>query len=153
MAVHSLMLAESTLAQYRSEFRRTSDHVDWLGVLGLAQEVVRGGQALRRTHGTAGPLPWPRVATDLHRLGDSAADQLRDIAALVSTNAGRKRAAPEATEDMDAWMSTSEAQAVARRENDPASAVRVLDLWGWLAGVAFDSRRVTESITSAIDSR
>ena len=153
VAVHFLMLAESTLAQYRSEFRSTSDHVDWLGVLGLAQEVVRGGQALRRTHGTAGPLPWPRVAADLHRLGDSAADQLRDIAALVSTNAGRKRAAPEAIEDMDAWMSTSEAQAVANRENDPASAVRVLDLWGWLAGVSFDSRRVTESITSAIDSR
>src|SRR5688572_20909542 len=52
-----------------------------------------------------------------------------------------------------AWMSTSEAQAVARRETDPASAIRVLDLWGWLEGVSFDSRRVTESITSAIDSR
>ena len=152
VAVRFLMLADSTLAQYRSELRSTSDHVDWSGVLGLAQEVVRGGQALRRTHGTAAPLPWPWVAADLHRLGDSTAHQLREIADLVSTNAGRNRASPETTEDVDAWMSTSEAQAVARRETDPASAVRVLDLWGWLAGVSFDSRRVTESVTRAIDS-
>ena len=152
VAVRFLMLADSTLAQYRSELRSTSDHVDWSGVLGLAQEVVRGGQVLRRTHGTAAPLPWPWVAADLHRLGDSTAHQLREIADLVSTNAGRNRASPETTEDVDAWMSTSEAQAVARRETDPASAVRVLDLWGWLAGVSFDSRRVTESVTRAIDS-
>jgi hypothetical protein len=152
VAVRFLMLADSTLAQYRSELRSTSDHVDWSGVLGLAQEVVRGGQVLRRTHGTAAPLPWPWVAADLHRLGDSTAHQLREIADLVSTNAGRNRASPETTEDVDAWMSTSAAQAVARRETDPASAVRVLDLWGWLAGVSFDSRRVTESVTRAIDS-
>ena len=153
VAVRFLMLADSTLAQYRSELKGTSDHVDWLGVLGLAQEVVRGGQVLRRTHGTAGPLPWPRVAADLNRLGAGTADQLREIAHLVGTDAGRNRASPETTEDVDAWMMTSEAQAVARRETDPASAVRVLDLWGWLAGVSFDGRRVTESVTRAIDSR
>ena len=153
VAVHFLMLADSTVAQYRSELKGTSDHVDWLGVLGLAQEVVRGGQVLRRTHGTAGPLPWPRVAADLNRLGAGTADQLRKIAHLVGTDAGRNRASPETTEDVDAWMMTSDAQAVARRETDPASAVRVLDLWGWLAGVSFDGRRVTESVTRAIDSR
>ena len=153
VAVRFLMLADSTLAQYRSELKGTSDHVDWLGVLGLAQEVVRGGQVLRRTHGTAGPLPWPRVAADLNRLGAGTADQLREIAHLVGTDAGRNRASPETTEDVDAWMMTSEAQAVARRETDPASAVRVLDLWGWLAGVSFDGRRVTESVTRAIASR
>ena len=53
---------------------------------------------------------------------------------------------------VDSWLLTSEAQTVARRETDPASAVRVLDLWGWLAGVSFDSRRVTDSVTRAIDS-
>ena len=31
---------------------------------------------------------------------------------------------------------------MARREIDPASAVRVLDLWGWLTGVSFDSQVV-----------
>ena len=46
VATHSLMLAASTLAQYRSELRSTPDNVDWLGVLALANEVVRGGQAL-----------------------------------------------------------------------------------------------------------
>ena len=91
----------------------------------------------------------PRI---LNRLGAGTADQLREIADLVGTDAGRNRASPETTEDVDAWMLTSEAQAVARRETDPASAVRVLDLWGWLAGVSFDSRRVTESVTRAIDS-
>jgi uncharacterized membrane protein YccC len=131
VAVHFLMLAESTLAQYRSEHRSTSDHVDWLGVLGLAHEVVRGGQALRRTDGTAGPLPWPRVATDLHRLGDSAADQLRDIAALVSTNAGRKRAGPEETEE---WM-----RGCRRARRKPSRAVRPIqraqsECWTFGAG-------------------
>ena len=85
VAVRFLMLADSTLAQYRSELRSTSDHVDWLDVIGLAQEAVRGGQALRRTHRTAGPLRWPRVAADLQRLGAGTAEQLREIADLVST--------------------------------------------------------------------
>jgi uncharacterized membrane protein YccC len=148
VAVRFLMLADSTLAQYRSELRGTSDHIDWLGVLGLAQEVVRGGQVLRRTHGTAGPLPWPQVAADLHRLGDSTADQLREIADLVGTNAHGRRVFPDTTDvSLNAWMSTSDAREVARREIDPAGAVRVLDLWGWLAGISFDSRRVAQRVT------
>ena len=145
VAVRFLMLADSTYAQYRSELRTTSDHVDWLAVLGLAQEVVRGGQALRRTHGTAGPLRWPRVAADLHRLGAGTADQLREIADLVSMKAGNP-APPQREVSVDGWMSTSEGREVARRETDPASAVRVLDLWGWLTGLSFDSRRVAESV-------
>jgi len=154
VAVRFLMLADSTYAQYRSELRTTSDHVDWLGVLGLAQEVVRGGQALRRTHGTTGPLPWPRVAADLHRLGEGTADQLREMGDLVATKADGGRVSPEAADvSVDAWMSTNDAQEVARREIDPVVAVRVLDLWGWLTGISFDSRRVTDSITRAIDSR
>jgi Fusaric acid resistance protein-like len=149
VAVRFLMLAESTLAQYRSELRRTSDHVDWLGVLGLAQEVVRGGQALRRTHGTAGPLPWPGVAADLHRLGGRTADQLREFADLVSTKADGQRVSPKTTAvPVDEWMSTSDAREVARRQTDPAAAVRVLDLWGWLTGVSFDTRRVAQSVTN-----
>jgi uncharacterized membrane protein YccC len=152
VAVRFLMLADSTYAQYRSELRTTSDHVDWLAVLGLAQEVVRGGQALRRTHGTARPLRWPRVAADLHRLGAGTADQLREVADLVNMKAGH-HTPPQREVSVDGWMSTSEGREVARREIDPASAVRVLDLWGWLTGVSFDSRRVTENVTRSIDSR
>jgi uncharacterized membrane protein YccC len=145
VAVRFLMLADSTYAQYRSELRTTSDHVDWLAVLGLGQEVVRGGQALRRTHGTARPLRWPRVAADLHRLGAGTADQLREVADLVNMKAGH-RTPPQGEVSVDGWMSTSEGREVARRETDPASAVRVLDLWGWLTGVSFDSRRVADSV-------
>ena len=148
VAVRFLMLADSTYAQYRSELRTTSDHVDWLAVLGLAQEVVRGGQALRRTHGTARPLRWPRVAADLHRLGAGTADQLREVADLVNMKAGR-HTPPQREVSVDGWMSTSEGREVARREIDPASAVRVLDLWGWLTGVSFDSRRVADSVIQA----
>jgi len=148
VAVRFLMLADSTYAQYRSELRTTSDHVDWLAVLGLAQEVVRGGQALRRTHGTARPLRWPRVAADLHRLGAGTADQLREIADLVSMKAGHHTSL-QTEVSVDGWMSTSEGREVARREIDPASAVRVLDLWGWLTGVSFDSRRVADSVIQA----
>ena len=154
VAVRFQMLADSTLAQYRSELGNTTDHVDWSGVLGLAQEVVRGGQVLRRTHGTAGPLPWPGVAADLHDLGASTADQLRQIADLVSANASEPATSTVTTDvPVDSWLLTSEAQAVVRRETDPASAVRVLDVWGWLAGVSFDSRSVTKGLTHAIDSR
>jgi uncharacterized membrane protein YccC len=148
VAVRFLMLADSTYAQYRSELRTTSDHVDWLAVLGLAQEVVRGGQALRRTHGTARPLRWPRVAADLHRLGAGTADQLREVADLVNMKAGH-HTPPQREVSVDGWMSTSEGREVARRETDPASAVRVLDLWGWLTGVSFDSRRVADSVIQA----
>jgi uncharacterized membrane protein YccC len=146
VAVRFLMLADSTLAQYRSELRSTSDHVEWLDVIGLAQEAVRGGQALRRTHRTAGPLRWPRVAADLQRLGAGTAEQLREIADLVSTKDGHRTATQTET-SIDGWMSTSEGREVARREIDPASAVRVVDLWGWLTGVAFDSRRMAASVT------
>ena len=154
VAVHFLALADSTYAQYRSELRRTSDRVDWLGVLGLAQEVVRGGQTLRRTHGTAGPLPWPGIAADLEQLGEGTADQLRAIGGHLSTNASGPHGPPKTTDvSVDAWMSTSAAQEVARRQIDPAGAVRVLDLWGWLTGVSFDSRRVAHSVTSVVDPR
>ena len=146
VAVRFLMLADSTLAQYRSELRSTSDHVDWLDVIGLAQEAVRGGQALRRTHRTAEPLRWPRVAADLQRLGAGTAEQLREIADLVSTKDGH-RTATQTEMSVDGWMSTSEGREVARREIDPAGAVRVLDLWGWLTGVSFDSRRMAASVT------
>jgi hypothetical protein len=54
---------------------------------------------------------------------------------------------------VDAWLSTSDGRAVARRETDPAAAVRVLDLWGWLSGVAFDSRRVAAGIRSSAHQR
>lgn len=148
-AVHLMMLADSTFAQYRSELRSSPDQVDWLGVVGLLNEVVRGGQVLRRTHGTAASLPWPGVATDLQHLAEGAADQLRGVASLVSTKSARPLAATKATDDsVDSWMSTTEAREVVSRQPDPASAIRVLDIWGWLEGISFGSRRVADEISS-----
>jgi MFS family permease len=153
VATHSLMLAASTLAQYRSELRSTPDNVDWLGVLALANEVVRGGQALRRAHHGAGPLPWPAVADELDNLGQGTADQLRRIADLVSTKAAQPGAGEKAAEfSLDSWLSTNDAREVASRHRDPAAAVRVLDVWGWLAGVSFDGRQVAAGVTSAAHS-
>jgi uncharacterized membrane protein YccC len=149
IATHSLMLADSTLAQYRSELRSTPDNVDWLGVLALANEVVRGGQALRRAHSTAGPLPWPAVADELKGLGAGTADQLREIADLVSTKTPEPGAASEPAKfSVDSWLSTNDAREVATRQPDPAAAVRVLDIWSWLAGVSFDGRRVAAGVKS-----
>jgi uncharacterized membrane protein YccC len=149
-AARFLMLSDSTYAQYRSELRSAPDNVDWLAVLGLAHEVVRGGEALRRTHGTVEPLPWPGVATELQNFGSDAADQLRRIAALLSRKTSDNNAAPPAAAvSVDAWISTSDGREVARREIDPAAAVRVLDLWGWLCGVSFDSRRVASELSNA----
>jgi len=148
-AVHLMMLADSTFAQYRSELRSSPDQVDWLGVVGLLNEVVRGGQVLRRTHGTAASLPWPGVATDLQHLAEGAGDQLRGVASLVSTKSARPLAATKATDDsVDSWMSTTEAREVVSRQPDPASAIRVLDIWGWLEGISFGSRRVADEISS-----
>jgi uncharacterized membrane protein YccC len=154
VAVHLLMLTDSTYAQYRSELRRAPDPVDWLAVLGLIHEVVRGGQALRRTHGAPGPLPWPGVAAELEGLGSGTADQLRAIGGLLTTKVRGNQADPESAEiSADSWLATSDGRAVTRRQNDPAAAVRVLDLWGWLTGVAFDSRRVADGARRAIESR
>ncbi|MFL6047583.1 MAG: FUSC family protein [Propionibacteriaceae bacterium] len=147
-AVHLMLLADSTFAQYRSELRSSPDSVDWLGVVGLLNEVVRGGQVLRRTHGTAAPLPWPGVATDLRHLAEGTADQLRGVAGLVGTNSSKPLAATKASVDsVDSWMSTSEAREVVSRQPDSVSAVRVLDIWGWLEGVSFGSRRVADEIS------
>src|SRR5215212_349682 len=105
VATHSLMLAASTLAQYRSELRSTPDNVDWLGVLALANQVVRGGQALRRAHDRAGPLPWAAVADELDNLGQGTADQLREIADLVSTKTSQRGAADRPAEfSVDSWL-------------------------------------------------
>ena len=153
VATHSLMLAASTLAQYRSELRSTPDNVDWLGVLALANEVVRGGQALRRAHDRAGPLPWPAVADELNNLGQGTADQLREIADLVSTKTDQPGAADKPAEFfVNSWLSTNDAREVASRQRDPAAAVRVLDVWGWLAGVSFDGRHLAAGVTSAAKS-
>jgi uncharacterized membrane protein YccC len=153
VATHSLMLAASTLAQYRSELRSTPDNVDWLGVLALANEVVRGGQALRRAHDRAGPLPWPAVADELNNLGQGTADQLREIADLVSTKTDQPGAADKPAEfSVNSWLSTNDAREVASRQRDPAAAVRVLDVWGWLAGVSFDGRHLAAGVTSAANS-
>jgi uncharacterized membrane protein YccC len=153
VAMHSLILADSTFAQYRSEFRSKADNVDWLVVLALINEVVRGGQALRRTHGAAGPLPWPAVANELKGLGQGTAGQLREIAGLVSTKTPRPGPGGKpADTSVDSWLSTNDAREVARRQSDPAAAVRVLDIWGWLAGVSFDGRRVAAGVKTATDS-
>jgi hypothetical protein len=154
VAVHFLMLADSTYAQYRSELRSSPDAVDWMGVLGLAQEVVRGGQVLRRTHGAAQPPPWPGVTADLEHLGADTAGRLRTIGGLLSTNAATARNAANTTDaSEESWILTSGSRVVAGRHTDPVAAVRLLDIWGWLAGVSVDSRRVRDSITRAIDSR
>ena len=123
-------------------------------LLALVNEVVRGGQALRRTHGAAGPLPWPAVADELKGLGQSTADQLREIAGLVSTRDPRPGPAGKSADaSVDSWLSTNEArEVVARRQSDPAAAVRVLDIWGWLAGVSFDGCRVAAGVSRAADS-
>jgi Fusaric acid resistance protein-like len=153
VAVHLLALTDSTYAQYRSELRSTPDPVDWLGVLGLAHEVVRGGQALRRTHGTAGPLPWPGVADELEELGSATAEQLRAIGGLLNTKIRSSNASSEtAYVVVDSWISTSDGREVVRRRTDPVAAVRVLDLWGWLTGVAFDCRRVADGARAAAQS-
>jgi uncharacterized membrane protein YccC len=154
-AVHFLMLTDSTYAQYRSELRNSPDPVDWLSLLGLVNEVVRGGQALRRTHGTAGPLPWAGVAANFDDLAAGTADQLRALGGLLGTKASGGDTSPKASDHLsvDSWISTSEGREVARRQSDPAAAVRILDVWGWLAGVSFDSRRVSAGIRSSVGSR
>jgi uncharacterized membrane protein YccC len=149
VAARFLMLTDSTYAQYRSELRSAPDPVDWLGVLGLAHEVVRGGEALRRTHGTAGVLPWPGVAAELQGFGLGTADQLRGIGVLLSRKDSADAAEKIAASSVDSWISTSDGREVVRRAIDPAAAVRALDLWGWLSGVAFDGRRVTAELSKA----
>jgi uncharacterized membrane protein YccC len=150
-AVHLLTLADSTYAQYRSELSNAAkDPVDWLGVLRIVQEVVRGGQVLRRTHGMGAPLPWPLVAADLEHFGMSTADQLRTISGWLSQNSSHPDTGTKIADTaVEAWVSTDAAREVIRRQADPASAVRVLDIWGWLTGVAFDSQREMDRLTRA----
>ena len=149
VAARFLMLTDSTYAQYRSELKSAPDPVDWLGVLGLTHEVVRGGEALRRTHGTAGTLPWSGVAAELQGFGSGTADQLRAIGVLLSRKDSGDAAANITALSVDSWISTRDGREVVRRAIDPAAAVRALDLWGWLSGVTFDGRRVAAELSKA----
>ena len=123
-------------------------------MLALANEVVRGGQALRRAHGSAGPLPWPAVADELKGLGLGTADQLREIADLVSTKTPEPGAASEPAKFRSirgSQPTTREKWQLGSRTLQPRP---VLDIWVWLAGVSFDGRRVVAGVTSpAADSR
>jgi uncharacterized membrane protein YccC len=154
VAVRYMLLADSTYAQYRSELSSAPDPVDWISVIGLVQEVVGGGQVLRRTHGMTAPLPWPSVAADLERYGESTANEVRAVADVVSQHASGSQTAIESGDvAVEFWVSSDAAREVVRRETDPASAVRVLDIWGWLTGISHDSRRVADSVTHPTESR
>jgi len=140
-AAHLMHLADSTYAQYRSEpGRAKSQGPDWMGLLGLAREVVWGGEALRRSHEHAGGLPWPAVASDLEVLGRQTADGLRGIARRVGSDGRRhRRTASPRMPSLNDWLDTERAKTVGRDPSDPAASIRVFDLWGWLAGVSLDA--------------
>ena len=107
-------------------------------------------------HGAAQPPPWPGVtpiwndSEPTPPIGSAAHRRAR----MQARTAPRPGTAVETTDaSEESWMLTSGARVMAGRQTDPSVAVRLLDIWGWLMSVSFDSRRVTDNITRAIDSR
>ncbi|MGI5128809.1 FUSC family protein [Pseudonocardia sp. CA-107938] len=125
-------LFEQTYIQYRSEPHPYGPEPDWLAVLAVAQRIDTVATVLRARHPDTDALPWPDAA---HRIGAAAARlAIAYRAAADAIGAGRPLPAG-AGAAICAELAGRPADGVAP---DRESALRVLDAWAWLLGLADD---------------
>ncbi|MHA6620792.1 FUSC family protein [Pseudonocardia sp. DLS-67] len=141
-----LALLDATYAQFRSEGAPASagPDVNWLAVLGVSHRLVEDADLLRGRYPAPGPLPWPAVGAALTGAAAVVAHDLRVTATTLATTA----AAP--TDDsgrLHARLSPHPPAAEYGRA--PSDALRVVDVWGWLHGLADDLSRLHGALTSS----
>lgn len=124
-------LFEHTYIQYRSEPHPSGPEPDWLAVLAVAQRIDTVATVLRTRHPDAGE-PWPDAA---RRIGAAAARLAIGYRAAADA-IGACRSLPQG-------VGAAVCAELAGRPTDGASpdretALRVLDAWAWLLGLADD---------------
>jgi uncharacterized membrane protein YccC len=140
-----LALLDATHAQFRSEGAPASvgREVDWLAVLGVSHRLVDDADLLRGRYPEPDPLPWPAVGAALIDAATVVAHDLQVTAAALAT-AGA--APPDESGPVHARLSPH--PPVADYGRAPSDALRVVDVWGWVHGLADDVHRLHVAVSS-----
>jgi uncharacterized membrane protein YccC len=138
-----LALLDATHAQYRSEGSpaSTGQDVNWLTVLGVGHRLVDDADLLRGRYPRPDPLPWPAVGTALTGTAAAVAHDLHVTATALAT-----AAAPPADDSGRLHARLSPHPPAAGYGRAPRDALRVVDVWGWLHGLADDLSRLHEAL-------
>ncbi len=123
-----------TYAQFRSEPGHQGLTHDWLTVLGVLRRASSDAQALREHYPEPDPLPWPAVTQRLNAAAEEVAAAYRDAARGV-----REGGTDPPERNLDAHLDAEPPRAPFA--DDAHAALRVLDAWGWLHGLAEDLGR------------
>ncbi len=128
------VLFDATYAQYRSEPGRRPATRNWIEVLGSVQRAASDAQTLRTRYPEPPPLPWPAVSERLVAASEEFADAFRDAADAVRAGT-TEPSERHLVEGLDAHPPHG------AFADDPHAALRVIDAWGWLHGLADDLDR------------
>jgi hypothetical protein len=138
-----LALLDATQAQFRSEGSPVSagQSVNWLTVLGISHRLVDDADLLRGRYPRPDPLPWPAVGA---ALTGAATDVAHDL--HVTADALAASSAPPADDSSRLHARLSPHPPAAAYERAPLDALRVVDVWGWLHGLADDLSRLHQAL-------
>jgi len=138
-----LVLLDATHAQFRSEGApaAAAPDVDWLTLLGVSHRLVDDADLLRGRYPRPGFLPWPDVGA---ALTDAAADVAHDLHVTAATLADP--AAPTADDSARLHARLAPHPPAAAYGRAPRDALRVVDVWGWLHGLADDLSRLHDAL-------
>lgn len=123
-----------TYTQFRSEPGHQVAAHDWLSVLGVLRRASCDAQELRERYPEPDPLPWPAVTQRLDAAAEEIATAYRDAARAV-----REGGTDPPQRNLDAHLDAAPPRAPFA--DDAHAALRVLDAWGWLHGLAEDLSR------------
>jgi uncharacterized membrane protein YccC len=138
-----LALLDATYAQFRSEGSPVSagQSVNWLAVLGINHRLVDDADLLRGRYPRPDPLPWPTVGA---ALTGAATDVAHDLHATADALAASTAPPPDESTRLHAQLSPHPPPAAYGLA--PLDALRVVDVWGWLHGLADDLSRLHETL-------
>jgi uncharacterized membrane protein YccC len=127
-----------TYTQFRSEPGHQTAAHDWLNLLGVLQRASSDAQTLRDRYPEPDPLPWPDVIQRLGAAADEIATAYRDAARSM-----REGSTEPAERDLNTRLDADPPHAPFA--DDAHAALRVVDAWGWLHGLADDLGRAERS--------
>jgi uncharacterized membrane protein YccC len=122
-----------TYTQFRSEPGHQAAH-DWLTVLGVLRRASSDAQALRERYPEPDALPWPRVTQRLNAAAEEIATAYGDAARSM-----REGSTEPPERNLDSRLDADPPHAPFA--DDAHAALRVVDAWGWLHGLAEDLGR------------
>jgi uncharacterized membrane protein YccC len=138
-----LALLDATHAQFRAEGSpvSTGQDVNWLTVLGVSHRLVDDADLLRGRYPRPDPLPWPAVGAALTGAAAAVAHDLHVTAAALAA-----ATAPPADDSGRLHARLALHPPAAAYGRAPLDALRAVDVWGWLHGLADDLSRLHQAL-------